>query len=109
MFRNIGSKIKTLAKVIFWLSVIGSMIGAFAVIALAAMRGSGDSIGLAIIIGLVIVIVGIVFAWLSTFMLYGFGELIDTNQKMLRIMQDQFRPKTGNTTNNVEQPKVESI
>ena len=107
MFRNIGSKIKTLAKVIFWLSVIGTMIGAFAVIALAAMRSSGDSIGLAIIIGLVIVIVGIIFAWLSTFMLYVFGKLIDTNQKMLRIMQEQYRPKT--TTTSVEQPKTESI
>lgn len=108
MFSNIGAKIKGLAKVLFWISVIGSMIGAFAVIAFGVMKG-GDDVFISIIIGVAIVVVGIIFAWLSNFMLYGYGELIDTNQKMLRIMQDQFRPKTGNTTNNVEQPKVESI
>lgn len=108
MFNNIGSKIKTLAKVLFWISVIGSMIGAFGVIAFAAMSGS-DEILIAIIIGIVIVVVGIIFAWLSNFMLYGYGELIDTNQKMLRILQDQFRPKANNNNNNTQQPKVESI
>ena len=108
MFTNIGSKIKTLAKVLFWISTIGSMIGAFGVIAFAAMSGS-DEIIIAILIGVVIVVVGVIVAWLSNFMLYGFGELIDTNQKMLRIMQDQFRPKTNTNVNNNIQPKVESI
>ena len=44
MFTNIGSKIKTLAKVLFWISTIGSMIGAFGVIAFAAMSGSDEII-----------------------------------------------------------------
>ena len=65
-FRNIGLKIKILALIILFLGIFTSF-----------------TCGIIIIIentisqGVFIIIIGFVASWLSTFLMYGFGELID--------------------------------
>ena len=68
MYDNIGGKIKGLAKVIFVVETIASIgLG----IALMAIFES------MVVIGLVTLLLGPVVAWVSSWFLYGFGELID--------------------------------
>lgn len=78
MFKNIGNKIKGLAKVFYWIGVVvyslagvGAAIAAIAtsdgeiVIILASLIGGAACVGL-----------GILISWLSTMMLYAYGELV---------------------------------
>lgn len=79
MFNNIGSKIKALAKVICWLGIIASAVGGIAYI-ISMSRLYNQSMMAVIIVflaGLIIAAVGALVSWLSTFILYGFGELIE--------------------------------
>lgn len=68
MYSEIGKKIKGLALAIFIIMTIGVAIGGLAMMAIDEEL---------IIIGLLFVGLGTLFAWISTWMLYGFGELID--------------------------------
>lgn len=68
MYDNIGEKIKGLAKAIFIVESIA------AVIAGIALMASDEDL---IPIGLLVLVLGPVVAWVSSWLLYGFGELID--------------------------------
>lgn len=75
MFNNVGNKIKNLAKVLFWIGVAASVIGA----ALLMFATYGM-----ITIGIAVLIVGPLFSWIGSWMLYGYGELIDTNVRLAK-------------------------
>ena len=81
MYENIGKKIKTLATVISVILIIGSVIGGIAV--LVECEGDGDGA----VIGWLVMLLGPLFAWLSGFMLYGFGELVDKTCDIERILR----------------------
>ena len=68
MYNNIGKKIKMLAKVIFFVEAIAAIFGGISVI------GLDEDLA---VVGILIMIVGSVFAWVSSWLLYGFGEIID--------------------------------
>ncbi len=91
MFSNIGAKIKGLAKFIFWVICIISIIAGIVTIiqAMANSYSNSSSKIYAIIAGFLIAVGGTILAWLQNFLLYGFGELIDSNQKILRIMEER--------------------
>ena len=86
MYDNIGSKIKGLAKVTFYVEAVAAIIGGIALMVededLAAM-------------GLLLMIVGPLVAWVSTWLIYGFGELID---KACDIAQNTSVSTTKPTT-----------
>ena len=68
MFNNIGGKIKALAQVVCWIGIMCAVIVGFGMIAM-----DED----AFVVGLVIIIIGSLISWISSFTLYGFGEIID--------------------------------
>jgi hypothetical protein len=68
LYENIGGKIKRMAYIIFWVFAIVSVVGGLVVLSESPIAG------------IVIMIVGPLVAWISTFLLYGFGELIESNQ-----------------------------
>ena len=68
MFNNISGQIKGLAKVLFWLEVIAAVITGIALMAIDEDL---------ILFGLLALILGPVVAWVSSCLLYGFGEIID--------------------------------
>ena len=68
LYEDIGKKIKHLAKVCFVVEAVGAVIGGFAM-----MVSDSDMIGY----GLLTVIGGVLVAWVSSWVLYGFGELVD--------------------------------
>ena len=86
MFANIGRKIKNFAKFSFGIGVLVSIIGAIYVI-VSSLNGREPIVG--ILTGLLIAVGGVIVSWLQTFLLYGFGELVDSNQKILRNLEDR--------------------
>lgn len=81
MFKNIGRKIKGLAKGVFIAEVILIALAALIMLVSNSMVLSRTQIASAIIGTLIIAAVWIFIAWLSVLVLYGFGELIDSNTK----------------------------
>lgn len=76
-FNNSGGKIKKLAEVIAVIVVLVT-----AALSICLFVKAGDSYytkGLFIILGIITLIVGGVTAWLSSILIYGFGELVETN------------------------------
>lgn len=77
MFDNIGGKIKTLAKVVCWLGIIGSVITA--IVMFVASGESYKTEGAYVGLGIAFLIGGPLVSWISSFMCYGFGELIENS------------------------------
>lgn len=77
MYDNIGGKIKKLATVIFAvLAVITIIVGG-----VIGMNGA-DFLGMAVMVA------GPILAWISSFVLYGFGELVDKTSEIARNIGD---------------------
>ena len=72
MFTNIGDKIKNLASVLAWLGIIGSIIGGIVMIAVGL-----ESSEIFVLFGFLTAIAGSLVSWIASFLLYGYGELID--------------------------------
>ena len=68
MYDNIGEKIKGLGKAAFIVEVIVA-----AIVGIALLASDEDLI----LTGLLVLLVGPIVAWVSSWLLYGFGELID--------------------------------
>ncbi len=91
MFNNIGSKIKALAKVVTWVGIIGSVIAGIGMMtASRTMIGAYgiDVRGGSVIGGILVMVVGSVAAWVSSFILYGFGDLVE-NAKRIADAQER--------------------
>ena len=73
MFQNVGGKIKSFALVNFWVDFAAAIIGG-----LAMMIEDIDMI----LISILVAAAGCFVAWVVSLFLYGFGELIETNQKI---------------------------
>ena len=69
MFDNIGLKIKMLAK---FSTIIGIVISC--IVGFVAMLSG------AFLMGLLYALIGALIAWVGSFLLYGFGELVENNQ-----------------------------
>lgn len=74
MYSNIGGKIKVLAKIICIIGIIVSVISGLGIIIVSSI---GYNPGLSVFGGLLVIVLGVLFSWLSTFFIYGFGELIE--------------------------------
>lgn len=88
MFKNIGKKIKTLAKII---CIAG--ISFFVIFGLVMLLVSIED-SRYIVIGILYLLFGPIFSWICSFTLYGFGELIDNSKKSLDV-QKQILEKIG--------------
>lgn len=81
MFSNIGTKIKGLATVVTWLGIIASLC-----IGSSWMKLEED---MAMVIGIIIIVAGSLLSWLMSFVLYGFGQLVDNSDKLV-MMNEQY-------------------
>lgn len=70
MFKNIGGKIKGLAKVI---CIVGIAISIVVGIGMICSGYNGAMVGM----GFAVMIVGSLVSWIGSFFAYGFGELIE--------------------------------
>ena len=78
MFDNIGGKIKALAKVLTWIEII-----VFVVWGIVWMSVGGNFA----VLGLVVAVLGSLLAWVSSFLLYGFGQLVENSDKLVRLSE----------------------
>ena len=77
MYSNIGGKIKDLAVFVFCLgAVITVLVGCFWMFKLKQL------------IGLVWILGGPFFSWLGSFTLYGFGQLVENSDTMVRMSKE---------------------
>ena len=98
MFDNIGGKIKGLAKVICWIGIIISVIVGIILLANSTIDygkgifGGKQTDPLMVAAGLGVMIVGSLFSWLGSFVLYGFGQLVE-NSSSIRFDLSQMKGK----------------
>lgn len=84
MFTNIGTKIKTTAKVFAWVGIILS------VLAGVALTMSAGFIG-----GILVAIVGSLLSWVGSLALYGFGELVENSDIRTNLAVKADRQKNA--------------
>lgn len=89
MFENIGGKIKALAKVICWIGIIACVVIAIVMFVQAGetyYRGERTTL---IITGILVMTVGSLLSWVSSFVLYGFGELVENSTYIAETMEQK--------------------
>lgn len=112
MFTNIGKKIKALAKILALIGIVICCIGGLIMIVAGIAIGSDEGVIFAVA-GLGTAALGSLFSWISSFILYGFGELVDNSAIIAGKNQagsygNVYRPAPATQQNTVlEQPVVE--
>ena len=84
MFQNPGSKLKTLAIVVFVITVV-----IFCVAGIIAGRAADSMVLIILIIAL-----GILVGWLSSIILYAFGSLVQDVEDIKSAIDLGFQPQT---------------
>lgn len=79
MFNDIGNKIKKLASAVAWMGIIASII-----IGIVLMVTDEELI----LLGLIIAIAGSISSWVGSFVLFGFGELVDNSTIIVQKLND---------------------
>lgn len=69
MYKNIGSKVMTLAKILCWIGILASVI-----IGLIMIFGTGRS---GILPGILTLVFGSFFSWLASWVTYAIGKSAD--------------------------------
>jgi len=90
MFNNIGNKIKGLARALTLLGIIVGTICGVSMIIFSVNYGMGGPEGM--IAGIAIIVIVSLVSWMSSFVLYGFGELIE-NSKRIADACEQMQTK----------------
>ena len=91
MYNNIGGKIKGLTKVI---AVMGAL--APIVIGLGLMFSDENLF----LVGLLVIAVGCLISWISSWLLYGFGDLIENTALIARNTQAMYMNEYANQNAN---------
>jgi len=88
MFRNIGGKLKSLAKVSCWIGIVASVIAAIALWSTNSYRNPTIGNGFAVFIG------GTFASWIGSWFTYAFGQITEDLHAM-RMTTDEsaMRPK----------------
>ena len=83
MFENIGGKIKGLASAICGIGMIISCL-----IGLGMIISDDDMI----LYGIIIAVIGCFFSWIGSFLLYGYGQLIENSDKLVQLAKRPMVP-----------------
>lgn len=97
MFDNIGNKILCLARFLCIMGIIGSVIYGIALI----VNGAAIS-------GFMYILVGPLVSWLSCFVLYGFGQLIETNESSMNMIKNIGLMIEDFANKNIEQKPLQT-
>ncbi|HAZ19395.1 MAG TPA: hypothetical protein DCY75_04405 [Clostridiales bacterium] len=91
MYDSIGEKIKLLAKLLAWITSGGFVV--WGIILLDTNKSDGA------IQGILLLLLGPLFSWMFTWLMYGFGELIQNTENILLRL-----PPPVQTPDNVFEP-----
>lgn len=99
MYSNIGKKIQGLSKLFAILGMIVCIIIGSIIIQGAEGAYRYDEAGLTI--GIVVIVLGSILSWMLSFVLYGFGRLVENSD----IIARQYRKNQSNEPVQPEDPK----
>lgn len=99
MYKNIGRKIKAVAK---FIGFSGIGISIIAGLVLLFVSSSQDE-AIYIAIGILVVLLGSIISWASTIALYGFGQLVENTDI---LVQQNINIKVNYHPNNYEAPFI---
>ena len=107
MFNNIGNKIKTYAEVVSWIGIIVSII----IGVIFIISGIASETVVPIIVGILAASIGCLFCWISAFVLYGFGQLVENSDILVKTLAPNYKENlsNGESINNVANEEVEKI
>ena len=96
MFTNIGNKIRTLAKVLCIIGIVlAALSGLIMMISGISMLGYSYTAGAGVALifgGLVSAALGALLAWVGSFVLYGYGQLIHSVQQIeKKVLGDEYQ------------------
>ena len=97
LYKNIGEKIKGWAKWVFIIGAISSIIGALGILF------SAEDVWM-FIVGLLTLVVGPLVAWVSSWLLYAFGQITDDLHAMRTKDCPNNKATKNNNINTDEQP-----
>ena len=103
MFDNIGGKIKTLAQTVCWVGIILSL---FAGIAMMA-EGMTMEYEYWVPAGFLLAIIGSFLSWVSTFVLYGLGQLIENTDRLVQNSEKSGPDKNAKQSNELDENNCE--
>ena len=103
MYKNIGGKIKGIAKLFCTLGIIFSILIALLLVGLGLTRGDTNTLIVCAIGGIFYVLVGILVSWLSTVMLYAFGQQVEMQEKSA-VLLEKILGKMNTAPQPVAQP-----
>ncbi len=112
MFKNIHNKLKTIANIYFWIGTSLSAISGLYICFIDtaepsalgnAFEASALNLGYTFL-GVIVILIGILSAWIGACFIYGFGELIETNS-IIAKNTSKVKPKGAATSNAVHQLK----
>ena len=81
MFSNMGRKIRILSQIVMWAGISFSILGGLAL----ALLGKEEQF---IVAGIIVAIAGTLVSWILSFLLCGYGELIQANTDMLSAIRE---------------------
>lgn len=88
MFNNIGKKIKKVAELVTTIGIIIFVIIGIAIMAVGlygAIENDDASSGVVyVLVGISVAVIGSLISWLMSFILYGYGELIDETSRIAK-------------------------
>jgi len=91
LYQNIGEKIKSMAKAVFVLGTLASIIMGIIIIGEEVFEYDAA-------FGVIMLIVGPIIAWVSSWITYGFGELIEKASSIDRKMNSNGNAKSETQT-----------
>lgn len=83
MYDNIGSKIKTVAKVVGFAGIVISILAGLLFLLVAFSEEKFSYFG----IGILVAILGSIISWASTIALYGFGQIVENTDVLVQDSQ----------------------
>ena len=86
MFEFIGKKIKVLAKVMFWMGLIGNALCSLIGVIVFVADGEPMSAVAILLLSLVSALLSVAFWWF----VYGLGQLIDNSDKLVALKQREL-------------------
>ena len=93
MYNNIGGKIKMLAKILAVVGVVISLLGGIGAIIFGIYSQDSTIVLIMIISGVAFALIGALFAWIGSWLLYGYGEIIDKLTHMEKFMKGGYEYK----------------
>ena len=86
MFRNVGKQIKNLTIFLAVIEILAA-VGVAGYMVYMAIEENVENMAQVALVAIGIILGGVLIAWLSNLMLYSYGQLVDSNERIAKNME----------------------